>query len=70
MEKKLPVFVKPTVLMIDEMGYLKLDPNSAHCLFLVITQRYEHIPTKALGNGKKLWETRAMLDRLLRHSIT
>jgi len=63
LEKKLRVFVKPTVLMIDEMGCLKLDPNSAHCLFLVITQRYEHTPTKALGNGEKSWETRFLRRR-------
>ncbi|KJE28332.1 istB-like ATP binding family protein [Geobacillus kaustophilus] len=30
------MFVKPTVLIMDEMGCLKLDPNSAHYLFQVV----------------------------------
>ncbi|WP_369814095.1 ATP-binding protein [Geobacillus sp. PA-3] len=34
--KRLLVFVKPTILIIDEMGYVKLDPNSVHYLFQVI----------------------------------
>lgn len=78
LEKKLRVFVKPTVLIIDEMGYLKLDPNSAHYLFQVIARRYEHSPiiltsNKSFGEwgeivGDSVLAT-AMLDRLLHHSI-
>lgn len=78
LEKKLRVFVKPTVLIIDEMGYLKLDPNSAHYLFQVIARRYEHAPiiltsNKSFGEwgeivGDSVLAT-AMLDRLLHHSI-
>ncbi|MFV9510099.1 IS21-like element helper ATPase IstB [Tepidibacillus sp. LV47] len=78
LEKKLRVFVKPTVLIIDEMGYLKLDPNSAHFLFQVIARRYEHAPiiltsNKSFGEwgeivGDSVLAT-AMLDRLLHHSI-
>ncbi|MED3724535.1 ATP-binding protein [Geobacillus stearothermophilus] len=52
LEKKLRVFVKPTVLIIDEMGYLKLDPNSAHYLFQVIARRYEHSQQKLWGMGR------------------
>jgi DNA replication protein DnaC len=78
LEKKLRVFAKPTVLIIDEMGYLKLDPNSAHYLFQVIARRYEHAPiiltsNKSFGEwgeivGDSVLAT-AMLDRLLHHSI-
>lgn len=78
LEKKLRVFVMPTVLIIDEMGYLKLDPNSAHYLFQVIARRYEHAPIILTSNksfeewgevvGDSVLAT-AMLDRLLHHSI-
>lgn len=78
LEKKLRVFVKPTILIIDEMGYLKLNPNSAHYLFQVIARRYEHAPiiltsNKSFGEwgeimGDSVLAT-AMLDRLLHHSI-
>lgn len=60
------------------MGYLKLDPNSAHYLFQVIARRYEHAPI-ILTSNKSFWEwgevvgdsvlATAMLDRLLHHSI-
>ncbi|CAH0345728.1 IS21 family transposase IS5376 [Bacillus sp. CECT 9360] len=40
LEKKM-AFVKPSVLIIDEIGYLNLDPQSAHYLFQVISRRYE-----------------------------
>jgi DNA replication protein DnaC len=72
------MFVKPTVLIIDEMGYLKLAPNSAHYLFQVIARWYEHAPiiltsNKSFGEwgevvGDSVLAT-AMLDRLLHHSI-
>jgi len=72
------MFVKPTVLIIDEMGYLKLDPNGAHYLFQVIARRYEQGPiiltsNKSFGEwgeviGDSVLAT-AMLDRLLHHSI-
>ncbi|MGE6720045.1 ATP-binding protein [Peribacillus frigoritolerans] len=37
--KKLRSFVKPSLLIIDEMGYMKLDNHSAHYLFQVIARR-------------------------------
>jgi DNA replication protein DnaC len=40
LEKKIRVFVKPLVLIIDEIGFLNLDPKSAHYLFQVISRRY------------------------------
>jgi hypothetical protein len=46
--------VKPTVLIIDETGCLKLDPNRAHYLFQVIARRYEHAPI-ILTSKQKLW---------------
>jgi DNA replication protein DnaC len=77
LEKKIRSLVKPSVLIIDEMGYMKLDPGSAHYLFQVIARRYERGPilltsNKAFGEwgeimGDSIIAT-AMLDRLLHHS--
>lgn len=78
LEKKLRVFVKPTVLIIDEVGYLKLNPNGAHYIFQVIARRYEQAPiiltsNKGFGEwGEMMGDTvlaTAILDRLLHHSI-
>lgn len=44
------MFVKPTILIIDEMGYLKLDPNGAHYLFQAIVRRYEQGPIILTSN--------------------
>jgi DNA replication protein DnaC len=77
LERKIKAFVKPSVLIIDEIGYLNLDPNSAHYLFQVISRRYERgsiILTSNKGFGE--WGemvgdpiiATAMLDRLLHHS--
>lgn len=77
LERKIRSFVKPSVLIIDEIGYLNLDPQSAHYLFQVISRRYERgsiILTSNKGFGE--WGemvgdpiiATAMLDRLLHHS--
>jgi DNA replication protein DnaC len=77
LEKKLRSFVKPSLLIIDEMGYMKLDNHSAHYLFQVIARRYERgsiilTSNKSFGEwgdiiGDPVIAT-AMLDRLLHHS--
>ncbi|MFS0639246.1 IS21-like element helper ATPase IstB [Mesobacillus foraminis] len=77
LEKKIRTFIKPSVLIIDEIGYLNLDPQSTHYLFQVISRRYERgsiILTSNKGFGE--WGemvgdpiiATAMLDRLLHHS--
>ncbi|MCM3034144.1 IS21-like element helper ATPase IstB [Niallia sp. MER 6] len=77
LEKKIVSFIKPSVLIIDEIGYLNLDTQSAHYLFQVISRRYERgsiILTSNKGFGE--WGemvgdpiiATAMLDRLLHHS--
>lgn len=77
LEKKIRSFIKPSVLIIDEIGYLTLEPQSAHYLFQVISRRYERgsiILTSNKGFGE--WGemvgdpiiATAMLDRLLHHS--
>ena len=68
----------PSLLIIDEIGYLPLAGDQANLFFQVIAQRYERgsiILTSNLSFGE--WEkvfggntalTSAMLDRLLHHS--
>jgi DNA replication protein DnaC len=68
----------PSILIIDEVGYLPLQRNQANLFFQVIAKRYEHgsiILTSNLSFGQ--WDdtfagnsalTAAMLDRLLHHA--
>tara|TARA_B100000035_G_C21012158_1_gene560139 strand:- start:120 stop:902 length:783 start_codon:yes stop_codon:yes gene_type:complete len=68
----------PSILIIDEIGYLPLQKNQANLFFQVIAKRYEHgsiILTSNLSFGD--WDdtfannsalTAAMLDRLLHHA--
>lgn len=68
----------PSILIIDEVGYLPLQGNQANLFFQVIAKRYEHgsvILTSNLSFGE--WDstfagnsalTAAMLDRLLYHA--
>lgn len=68
----------PSLLIIDEIGYLPMSGEQANLFFQVITKRYEHgsiILTSNLSFGQ--WAdtfagntalTSAMLDRILHHS--
>jgi DNA replication protein DnaC len=68
----------PSILIIDEVGYLPLQGNQANLFFQVIAKRYEQgsiILTSNLSFGE--WDstfagnsalTAAMLDRLLHHA--
>lgn len=68
----------PSILIIDEVGYLPLQGNQANLFFQVIARRYEQgsiILTSNLSFGE--WDatfasnsalTAAMLDRLLHHA--
>ena len=74
-EKELQKFVRPEILLIDELGYLPIDQRGADTLFQVISQRYERTSTilttnrrfqdwaKTFNNDSVL--TSALLDRLL-----
>ena len=67
------------LLVIDEIGYLPMSREQANLFFQLVARRYEHssiILTSNLTFGS--WDaafagdsvlTRAMLDRLLHHSI-
>jgi len=73
-------YVRPTVLHIDELGYLPIDKLGADLMFQVISQRYERAPTVITTNRVyKHWPqvfnndstlTSAILDRVLHHVDT
>ena len=41
LEEKLTYYAQPKLLIIDELGYLPLDPNAAHLFFQLVSRRYE-----------------------------
>ena len=73
-------YQRPSLLILDELGYLPIDKQGADLLFQVISNRYEQgamiITTnrafkdwpKTFNNDSTL--TSAMLDRLLHHAQT
>lgn len=77
---ELKKFVSPSMLILDELGYLPIDKHGADLLFQVISKRYEKGSTIITSNkGYKKWPeifnndstlTSAILDRLLHHADT
>jgi DNA replication protein DnaC len=74
---KLRTFTGPSVLVIDELGYLPMDQTSAHWVFQVISRRYERGSIVLTSNrGFSDWGAvfadqvvaAAILDRLLHHA--
>jgi DNA replication protein DnaC len=73
-------YLRPAVLVIDELGYLPIDKTGADLLFQVLSGRYERAScvlttnltfkhwTKIFNNDATL--TSAVLDRLLHHAET
>lgn len=41
LDRRFRVYLKPKVLVLDEMGYLPLDRGSANLLFELVSRRYE-----------------------------
>src|SRR6202165_3298396 len=80
LKRELRRYVKPRVLLIDELGYLPIDKQGADALFQIISQRYEHGATILSSNRAfKHWAeifnhdstlTSALLDRVLHHAET
>ena len=79
LEKKLRDLMKYKVLIIDEIGYLPLDEEGAHCLFQLISKRYEKssmilTSNKSYGEWGDIFKDHviaaAVLDRILHHSTT
>jgi DNA replication protein DnaC len=77
---ELKKFLTPTLLILDELGYLPIDKTGADLLFQIISGRYEKGATVITTNQPyKNWArlfnndatiTSAVLDRLLHHAET
>jgi len=80
LKAELQRFLKPTVLVIDELGYLPIDKTGADLLFQVFSQRYERGSLVITTNQPyKHWArlfnndstiTSAVLDRVLHRAET
>lgn len=76
LHREMKNLVRPSLLIIDEVGYLSLDPTQASLLFQVIAERYEKQQAIVLTSNKAFSEWAAVfagdavmasaaLDRLL-----
>ena len=73
-------YLRPALLIVDELGYLPIDKHGADLLFQIISQRYERAPMVITTNRVyKHWSqifnndstlTSAILDRVLHHADT
>jgi DNA replication protein DnaC len=80
LKTELKKFLAPTLLVLDELGYLPIDKTGADLLFQIISGRYEKGSTVITTNQPyKNWArlfnndatiTSAVLDRLLHHAET
>ena len=80
LKSELKKYLGPSLLILDELGYLPIDKHGADLLFQVISQRYERGSTIITSNRAfKQWPeifnndstlTSAILDRLLHHAET
>lgn len=78
LKQELKKYLHPSLIVLDELGYLPVDKNGADLLFQIISQRYERgsiiITTNRVfkewpqifNNDSTL--TSALLDRLLHHT--
>ena len=80
LKKGLKRYLKPELLILDELGYLPIDKRGADLLFQIISYRYEKGSIMLTSNrAYKDWAeifnndatlTSAILDRLLHHAET
>ncbi len=77
LERRWRVYARPDILIVDEVGYMQLDRESAELLFRLICSRYETGSIILTSNkffsdwGELMTDTviaTAMLDRLLHHA--
>lgn len=80
LKRALKKYLRPAILILDEVGYLPIDQKGADLLFQVISQRYERGSILLTTNKPfKQWASifnndstiaSAVLDRLLHHAQT
>jgi DNA replication protein DnaC len=77
LEKKLREYVRPELLLLDELGYLPIDKRGADLMFQVVAARYEVgsivvTTNRKFGEWGKIFDVdntlaTAMIDRLMHH---
>jgi len=76
LDKRMRVYLRPRLLIVDEVGYLPLDPLAANLFFQLVSARYEKgsmilTSNKSIGEWGELMGdpvlATAVLDRLLHH---
>lgn len=80
LKSELKTYLSPSVLILDELGYLPIDKHGADLLFQIISLRYERgsliiTSNRAFKNWPEIFNndatlTSAILDRLLHHAET
>ena len=80
LKRELKKYIKPSVLILDELGYLPIDKVGADLLFQVISLRYEQgtmiiTSNRAFKDWPEIFNndstlTSAILDRVLHHAET
>ena len=78
--RKMKFLLHPSLLIIDEVGYLPLDREASNLLFQLISRRYEQAACVILTSNRSYGEwgsmfadtviASAVLDRLLHRSVT
>ncbi len=78
LKQEIKKYLKPSIVILDELGYLPIDKKGADLLFQIISQRYERGSIIITTNRVfKKWPeifnndstlTSALLDRLLHHT--
>lgn len=78
LKQELKKYLKPSLLIMDELGYLPIDKNGADLLFQIVSQRYERgsiiiTTNRAFKDWSSIFYndstlTSALLDRLLHHT--
>ena len=77
LKSEIKTFLKPQLLIIDELGYMPIDKNGADLVFQIISGRYESgavciTSNKIFKNWASIFNndaniTSAILDRLIHH---
>jgi len=80
LEAELKKYIRPDLLVMDELGYLPIDKHGADLLFQIISHRYERgsivlTTNKAFKRWPSIFNndstlTSAILDRILHHAET
>ena len=80
LEAELKKYIRPDLLVMDELGYLPIDKHGADLLFQIISHRYERgsivlTTNKAFKHWPSIFNndstlTSAILDRILHHAET